>query len=103
MQTVSTTHSAGPAGSHTSHLDLTAGYKISHKTGFLYYNYFLTGEEDKAFFSIPSETVTKRNRQSCWPESSPQSYKGDREGQAFQSTASIRSLLIGRHGGDRHS
>jgi hypothetical protein len=46
--TVNTIHLAVPAGFHTSQLDLHAIYRFS-------YNYFVTGEEDKADFSIPCE------------------------------------------------
>ncbi len=50
-------HFADPAGSHTSLLDLTVGYRVSGKTRYFSYNCFLTGEDDKAIFSIPGNTV----------------------------------------------
>ncbi len=37
----------------TSQLNLTAEYKVFNKTC----NYFVTGEDDKAVFSIPGDTV----------------------------------------------
>jgi hypothetical protein len=52
---VNAIHLAGPAGSHTSQPDLTTGYKVANRTGFLY-NYFLTGKDDIDLFSIPSDT-----------------------------------------------
>jgi hypothetical protein len=49
-------HSASPAGPHTSQLDLTVGYKVFDKTGYCSYNYFVTGEDNKAVFSNPGDT-----------------------------------------------
>jgi hypothetical protein len=57
IQTVNMTHVSGPAGYHTSQPDLAASYKGCEKTGVLN-NYFVTGKDDKAFFSIPSDTIT---------------------------------------------
>jgi hypothetical protein len=49
-------HLGGPAGSQTSQPDLTAGYKASVKTGSFLYNYFVTGETNKAVVSFPVDT-----------------------------------------------
>ncbi len=50
-------HFASTAVSHTSKLDLTAGYRASNKTGSFLYNYFVTGEGYKDIFSISCDTV----------------------------------------------
>jgi hypothetical protein len=42
-----------PARSYISELDLTMGFRASDKTGFLN-NYFVAGEDDKAFFLFPA-------------------------------------------------
>jgi hypothetical protein len=44
----------GPAGSHTSQLDLTVDSRASDKTGSFLHNYFVTGEDDKAIFLYPA-------------------------------------------------
>jgi hypothetical protein len=54
--TVNTVHEAFPSGFHTSQLDLHTIYRISDKCDFSY-NYFVTGEDNKADFSIPSDTL----------------------------------------------
>ncbi len=58
IQMVKATLSVGLAGAHTSQLDLTAGYKNSDKTKVFPCNYFVTGEDNKAIFSIPGHTLT---------------------------------------------
>jgi hypothetical protein len=50
--------SVGPAGSHTSQLDLIAGYKISYKTGFFRTIILWLGKMMKPFFSIPGNKAT---------------------------------------------
>jgi hypothetical protein len=58
IQTVNTIHLVGLAGPHTSQPDLTLGYKVSNKVKYFSYNYFVTGENNKAFFSIPGNIPT---------------------------------------------
>jgi hypothetical protein len=53
--TVNTIHLAVPAGFHTSQLDLHAINRVFEKHRFSYI-YFVTGEEDKADFSLPGDT-----------------------------------------------
>ncbi len=51
-------HTLGrPAEYHTSQLDLIVGCKVSDKTWYFLHKYFETGEDDKAVFSIPSDTI----------------------------------------------
>jgi hypothetical protein len=50
---VNTIHLAGPDGSNNSQPDLTMGCKFSNKIGYVSYNYFVTGEDCKAFFLFP--------------------------------------------------
>ncbi len=45
---------AGTAGSHTSRL--IGGYRVSNNTGYFLYSYFVTGEDNKAIFSVPIDT-----------------------------------------------
>jgi hypothetical protein len=49
-------HLASMHGSYTYQSDITAVYKVSDKKGYFSYNYFVTGEDDKAVFSIPGNT-----------------------------------------------
>jgi hypothetical protein len=46
----------GLAGFHTLRLDLIAGYRASKKTRYRH-NYFVTGEDNIAVFSMPGETL----------------------------------------------
>ncbi len=55
IQTVNTIYLVGPVGSHTSQLDLNTGYKVSDKTGYFLYIYFVTGKDDRAVFCIPRQ------------------------------------------------
>jgi hypothetical protein len=51
-------HLAGPEGSHTSERNFTtAGLQGFHKEQIFSYNYFVTGEDNKAVFLIPGNTV----------------------------------------------
>jgi hypothetical protein len=52
---------AGQLGSHTSQPDLTTVYKISDKTRYFSYNYFVTLSSYKAVFSIPGYFNTTVN------------------------------------------
>ncbi len=47
---------ADPAGFHTSPSDLPAGYRFMIRLEFLYNN-FVTGEDDKALFSLPGDKL----------------------------------------------
>jgi hypothetical protein len=55
----------GPAGSRTSQLDLTPGHKVSLRPCFFLYNYFVTGEDDKAISSTPGATPMKNRMLYC--------------------------------------
>jgi hypothetical protein len=48
---VNTIHLASPAGSHASQPDLTVGYRV------YYYNYFVTGEDNKAIFFYSQQYI----------------------------------------------
>jgi hypothetical protein len=54
IQMVNVTHSAGPAGFHTSQLGLTTGYKVSDKNGFFCTIILRLG---KTVFSLPGDTL----------------------------------------------
>jgi hypothetical protein len=56
-ETVNTTHLVIPAGFHTSQPALHAINRVSEKQGFSC-NYFLTGEMNKAVFSIGGDTLS---------------------------------------------
>ncbi len=47
----------GQAGSHTFRLDFIKGCKASKKTEYFWTTILVTGEDYKAIFSIPSDTV----------------------------------------------
>jgi hypothetical protein len=55
---VNATHLGVPAGFHASQLDLYVIYRVSEKCRFSY-NYFVTGEDNKANFSIHDDTLSK--------------------------------------------
>jgi hypothetical protein len=55
IRTVNMLHLAVPAGLHTSQLDLHTIHRVFDKCGFSF-NYFLTGEDDKADFSVLCDT-----------------------------------------------
>jgi hypothetical protein len=57
-------HLAVPAGFHTTQLDLYMIYSVSDKCGFSY-NYFVTEEEDKTDFSIPSNITLTSSPTNC--------------------------------------
>jgi hypothetical protein len=48
-----------PTGLHTAQLDLHTNYRVSNKYGVFPYNHFVIGEDDKAIFSIPGDTLSK--------------------------------------------
>ncbi len=48
--TANTTHLVGPAGSHTSQLDLTTGYRVYDKTGYFCTIILWLGKLTKPFF-----------------------------------------------------
>jgi hypothetical protein len=57
IRTENTIYIVVPAGSYTSQPDLIGGYRVSDKTGYFSYNYFVTREDGKAVFSIPGNTL----------------------------------------------
>jgi hypothetical protein len=66
IQTVNTTRWAGPAASHTSHLNLNVDYKVSDMTGFFITIIFLTGEDNKAvFLFLVKQEGQKKDRLFC--------------------------------------
>jgi hypothetical protein len=60
IRKVNTTHLVVPARLHTCPVVLHANYRLSNKYRFSC-NYFVTGEDNKADFSIPSNTIVSQD------------------------------------------
>jgi hypothetical protein len=60
IRTVNMAHTADTTSLHTSLQDITTYYKVFNETKFFLNNYFMTGQDTKAIFSISEDTHCRK-------------------------------------------